>query len=305
MSTPRRKPNLFVIGAMKSGTTSLHEYLDTHPQISMSTQKEPAFFAKEFTLNRGEDWYLSLFSQDSQYKYLGESSTQYTRLPLFEGVPQRLYEFNPNARLIYIMRNPLERVISHYWHATRVRSILKGAGEPRPLVKAILESPDEYLATGNYAMQLEPYIALFGLASIYTLTFEALIQNPQQQMNKIYQWLGLSHHPLGQQLAVVHNQAPKDMESASGAGILYRIRFSNAWHVLSPYFPDGIKRFAKTLAYRSHDKRRIMAERSALEQAIGGTQCQQIELLSSILGHDFPEWRQPPSDAHNGRLNAE
>ncbi|MDA8347687.1 MAG: sulfotransferase, partial [Pseudomonadota bacterium] len=154
MSEALRKPNLFIIGAMKSGTTSLHEYLDTHPQIAMSREKEPGYFVEELSLRKGEDWYLSLFEQDARYQYVGESSTHYTKLPLYRGVPERLFRFNPDARLIYIMRDPFDRVISHYWHA--VRDVHHG-GELRPLLKAVQECPD-YLCFSDYAMQLEPYI---------------------------------------------------------------------------------------------------------------------------------------------------
>ena len=64
MSAATRKPNLFIIGAMKSGTTSLHEYLATHPEIAMSREKEPGYFVEELSLGKGEAWYLSLFERD-------------------------------------------------------------------------------------------------------------------------------------------------------------------------------------------------------------------------------------------------
>src|SRR5580704_16187248 len=149
-----RRPNLFIIGAMKSGTTTLHEYLDSHPQIAMSRVKEPGFFVEELTHRQGEDWYLSLFDQDSCFRYRGESSTHYTKLPVYQGVAERLFRFSPDARLIYIMRNPFERTMSHYWH--NVRDTLYGRERRSPL-KAIREQPD-YVAFGDYAMQLEPYI---------------------------------------------------------------------------------------------------------------------------------------------------
>lgn len=291
MTQQFRKPNLFVIGAMKSGTTSLHQYLDTHPQIAMSEQKEPAYFAEEFTLRRGENWYLRLFPQDTQYSYRGESSTQYTRLPLYKGVPERLHRFNPDARLIYVMRNPFERLVSHYWHDVRVRSILTQAGEPRSLLKAVRRDQDGYLATSDYAMQLEPYIRLFGTDALYTLTFEALIADPQRELDKIYHWLGLPSHSLGKELTLTHNQKPIDTTSAAGAGILYRIRFSETWHRLAPYVPDALKRYAKSLAYRPVDEQQTHNERARLKVEVGALQRRQIERLSELLKRDFPEWR--------------
>jgi hypothetical protein len=290
MTEVRRRPNLFVIGAMKSGTTSLHEYLNTHPQIAMSGWKEPAFFVEELTLRRGEDWYLSLFETDEKYRYLGESSTHYTRLPVFQGVVERLYRFNPDARLIYIMRNPLQRLVSHYWHNTQIRDFKGGGGEPRPLLKAVREDP-QYLAFGDYATQLEPYINRFGRKALYVLTFETLVRDPQRELDHIYQWLGLAPHPLGDQSAKVHNQRPKGVTGAAGAGILYRVRFSNTWHRVAPYFPIWMKAWAKRRAYQPVDEHRVMKDIADLRAEIGDLQRRQIETLRHLLNRDFPEWQ--------------
>jgi len=290
MTQAVRKPNLFIIGAMKSGTTSLHEYLNTHPQIGMSRKKEPGFFVEELNLSKGEDWYLSLFEQDDRYRYLGESSTHYTMLPAFQGVPQRIFRFNPEARLIYIMRNPLERTLSHYRHAVRVRNYRKGRGEPRGLLKAVKEEP-RYLAFSDYATQLEPYITVFGKDSLYALTFEALVQNAQREVDRIYRWLGLPPHPLGEQSSQAHNQKPQDLTSVAGAGVLYRIQFSAAWDRLSPHVPMSLKRLAKKLAYRPVDAKQSLEDVTRLRAEIGDVQRRQTEALCRMLGRDFPEWR--------------
>ena len=172
MSGVIRRPNLFIIGSMKSGTTTLHEHLDSHPQIAMSRIKEPGYFVEELNQRQGEDWYLSLFEQDDCFRYRGESSTHYTKLPVYRGVADRLFRFNPDVRLIYIMRNPIDRLLSHYLH--NVRDPVYGR-ERRALLQAVRKRPD-YVAFGDYAMQLEPFINLFGRNALYTLTFEALIK---------------------------------------------------------------------------------------------------------------------------------
>ncbi|MGH8201348.1 MAG: sulfotransferase family protein [Steroidobacteraceae bacterium] len=290
MTDARRRPNLFIIGAMKSGTTSLHEYLNNHPQIAMSTWKEPAFFVEELTLRRGEDWYLSLFESDERYRYVGESSTHYTRLPVFQGVAERLFRFNPDARLIYVMRNPLDRIVSHYWHNTQIRDFKHGGGEPRPLLKAVREDP-QYLAFGDYARQLEPYIKLFGRKALYVLTLETLVQNPQRELDNIYQWLGLPPHALGEQFAQAHNQRPKGITGAAGAGLLYRIRFSNTWHRVAPHFPKWVKEWAKRRAYRPTDESQSLQEIARLRAEIGDLQRHQIDRLRRLLNREFPEWR--------------
>ena len=113
-------PNLFIIGAMKSGTTSLHEYLNEHPDIFMSNVKEPGYFAECMNYYPKDlAWYESLFKEAKGEMIIGESSTNYTKLPICTDVVNKIWEFNPDARFIYVMRDPIKRVISHYWHGVK------------------------------------------------------------------------------------------------------------------------------------------------------------------------------------------
>jgi hypothetical protein len=174
---PLRFPNLFIIGAMKSGTSSLHADLGSHPQIFMSTPKEPMFFSS------GADWrarlegYLELFAAAGAVHYAGESSTEYSKAPRFPGVPERLHAFNPEARILYLMRDPIERAISHYWHMVRHH------GERRRLPDALRREP-EYADLSRYAMQLEPYVRLFGMGNVYALTFEEMVREPRSEWTR-------------------------------------------------------------------------------------------------------------------------
>ncbi len=296
------KPNLFIIGAMKSGTTSLHEYLDTHPQIAMSQEKEPGYFVEELGLHKGEEWYLSRWERGGgQYRYVGESSTHYTKLPFYQGVPERLFRFNSEARLIYIMRNPFDRVVSHYWHALRDA---RHGGELRPLLKAVKDGPG-YLAFSDYAMQLEPYFERFGRGAVLTLTFEALIEDPQREVDRIYRWLELPSHPIAEQSAKAHNQKPNDMTAVAGSGILNRIEHSGVWDRISPLVPVWMKNFAKRQAYRPVDEQRVRNDIPRLREAIAELQRRQIDRLTRLLGRDFPEWRAQDHGAANTRTISE
>jgi hypothetical protein len=287
MIAVRRRPNLFIIGAMKSGTTTLHEYLDSHPQIAMSRIKEPGYFVEELNQRQGEDWYLSLFEQDDCFRYRGESSTHYTKLPVYRGVADRLFQFNPDVRLIYIMRDPTERLLSHYLH--NVRDPVYGR-ERQALLKAVRRRPD-YLAFGDYAMQLEPYINLFGRDALYTLTFEALINDPQRELERLYDWLGLPSHPIGGESLQAHNQKPSEIIGLAGAGLLNSIEYSSAWHRISPYVFPWVKKWARGRAYRRVDERGPRQDIPRLKEAFGDLQRRQIDNLSRLLGRDFPEWR--------------
>ena len=286
MTRVLHRPNLFIIGAMKSGTTSLHEYLDTHPQIAMSETKEPGYFVEELSLAKGDAWYLSLFDYDERFRYRGESSTHYTKLPVYRGVADRLHRFNPDARLIYIMRDPFDRLVSHYWH--NVRDIVHG-GELRPLLKAVQERPD-YLAFSDYAMQLTPYLDRFGRQALYTLTFEALIEDPQRELDRLCRWLGLPPAPIAREKSTAHNQKPKAIAGVAGLGLLNRIEFSTLWDRVSPYVPVSLKAWAKRRAYTSVDERETERSLPALRGEIGEPLRRQIADLSRLLGRSFPEW---------------
>lgn len=282
------KPNLFIIGAMKSGTTSLHNYLDLHSRIAMSREKEPGYFLKDTHSSEEESEYLRLFANKQIYAYCGESSTHYTKLPIHQGVAKRIRAFNPSAKLIYIMRNPLERTISHYWHA--VRDIDHG-GEPRPILRAIAECP-EYLAFSHYAMQLRPYLDLFARDALYTLTFEKLIQDPDAEVNKIFAWLGLGALDVSEHTSEVHNQKPEKIIGVSGNGVLNRIEYSPVWDKASRLVPMSLKQLAKKVAYRRIDGDISEEDLTRLRAAIGSRQRQEVEDLALLLGRGFPEWQQ-------------
>ena len=87
---------------MKSGTTSLHSYLGSHSEIFMCPEKERQFFAKETVWSQGEDWYLGLFAGGERESVIGESSTVYSRIPYFSGVPEGIAKFNPETRRAYM-----------------------------------------------------------------------------------------------------------------------------------------------------------------------------------------------------------
>jgi hypothetical protein len=180
----RRIPNLFVVGAMKSGTSALCRDLGEHPDVFMSRVKEPEHFSQAENWSRDTDRYLQLFEGASREAYLVEGSTEYTKRPEFDSVAERIHQFNPDARIIYIMRDPFSRVVSHYRHQVR-----KGR-EKRPLPEAVRQS-SQYLTTSYYAYQLRPYLDLFGHHAVYVDTFESFTASPPDFYDRLFTWLDL------------------------------------------------------------------------------------------------------------------
>jgi hypothetical protein len=176
-------PNLIIIGGLKCGTTSIHHYLGLHPEVQMSKPKELNFFVEELNWDLGIDWYASRF--DDRFAVRGESSPHYTNQPRFTGVAERIREHCPDARLIYMVRDPIKRILSHWVHAT-------GAGyETRPL-EPTLTSPDvAYVQRSMYWMQLQPYLELFDREQIDVIAQEELQGDREQTMRRAFRFAGV------------------------------------------------------------------------------------------------------------------
>ena len=177
-------PNLVVIGGMKCGTTSLHLYLDQHPDIAMSRPKEIHFFL-ERNAHRTVAWYEAHF--DSRAAVRGESSPGYTKYPQRDGVPARMHALIPDARLIYLLRDPIDRTVSHYLH-----EYLRN-WEHRPLAEALRSFPDNpYVNASRYHMQLERYLEYYPLSQILLLATEDLRDDPQATLRRVVDFVGVA-----------------------------------------------------------------------------------------------------------------
>ena len=145
---------IVIIGAMKCGTSSLNKYLLLHPEICMSKPKELNFFIEKKNWQKGLDWYLSRFDADKSV--WGESSTSYTKWPMHTGVPRRMHSCIPDATLVYLMRDPIDRIVSHYIH-----NVAKGY-ERRSLKEAIAETDNNhYVHTSRYFMQIQQFMEFY------------------------------------------------------------------------------------------------------------------------------------------------
>lgn len=172
---------------MKCGTSSLHRYLDLHPEIAMSTLKEPNFFLEPGSSwsnwERGLDWYRSLF--DSRAPVRGEASVNYSSLPFTDGVAERMAATLPDLRLVYMVRDPIERAVSHYLHA-------RAAGrEERSIDEVLADHESRYVRRGLYATQLEPFLETFGPERIHVDSQEQLLANREPTVRRVFTFLGV------------------------------------------------------------------------------------------------------------------
>jgi hypothetical protein len=177
-------PNLIIIGGLKCGTTSLHHYLNLHPDIAMSRPKELNFFVSELNWPLGRDWYAGHFDPSARIR--GESSPHYTNRPSFNGVPGRMRELlGSDVRLVYVVRDPIDRMLSHYLHN------VGGGYEDRSLVDALSDPESSYVARSRYFFQVEPYLEEFGADRVQIVGREELKADRPGTMRRSFEFLGV------------------------------------------------------------------------------------------------------------------
>jgi hypothetical protein len=183
-----RLPDFIIIGAMKSATTTLHEQLALQPGIFMSRPKEPNFFSDDEIAAKGIDWYRSLFRHANTGDLLGESSTHYSKLPTYPRTVERMRRTLPDAKLIYVMRHPTDRLVSHYLHEAIREYIIE------PIDQAI-ESHPELISYSCYGMQLAPFLDAYGPDRVLPVFFDRLAEHPQQELERICRFIGYEGLP--------------------------------------------------------------------------------------------------------------
>ncbi len=284
------RPNLFIIGSMKSGTTSLHNLLAQHPDIFMSTDKEPGYFVPELNLHQGEQWYLDLFKDARGVRYSGESSTHYTKSPHFSGVPERIKLFAPEAKLIYVMRDPLYRAVSHYYHNLRKSS--NGYNPAFELefrnMHSAFSANTEYFDISYYAMQIQLYLEYFDLDQMYLMTFENLRDQTKQNIEDLLSWLGVDTTRIDAVALPKNNTKPDQFERLRGRGLLHKFRYSRFWDYLSPACPSQLKSWARNHISKK-DQGRDDSYGEAMEymtERLSPT----VRELEDLLQRKFPEW---------------
>jgi hypothetical protein len=285
------RPNLFIIGSMKSGTTYLSGLLAEHPAVFVSSPKEPCYFVDQKTLRRvwpdrklylqRANDYLSLFAAAGDAAVIAEASTVYSQLPVFPGVAERILAFSPKARFIYIMRDPVERTISHYWHRVR------WWGERRSL-RAALRLDPHYREVSHYARQLNAYLRHVERDRIYVLTYEALVSRPFEQLQHIYAWLGVAGDFRPAKLGIPNNVLPDVIEQVRGFGLLDRLRHSATYHKVGRYIPRPVRSFAAGLAVRP--LRPADLDTSEVRSLLRPQQQLETEELGRLLKRSIPEW---------------
>jgi hypothetical protein len=300
-------PNFLIIGAMKSGTTSLYHYLNQHPQIYMSSIKEPNFFAvegSELDFNGAEGkarinrWirrefitniedYRALFQGISSEMAVGEASPMYLYSPK---APDRIRHYIPDAKLIAILRNPVERAYSAFVYMAREgREPLSEFSQALQVEEGRIRNNWEwiwhYKNVGYYYAQLKRYFAIFDRAQVQVYLHEDLKADPLSVLRDIFRFLGIDE-TFNPDTSLRHN-----VSGIPKGGVLPSLVFGRnpAKAILKPLLPEGLRQHI-SLRLRSQYLDEAPPLAPEVRRELIGVYRDDILKLENLIGRDLSEW---------------
>lgn len=194
-------PDFLIIGAMKCGTSTLQAQLALQAGVFMSTPKEPNFFSDEDVYARGRTWYEGLFADAAPGEIKGEASTHYTKLSTHPHTLSRMQAMLPAPKLIYMIRDPLARAVSHYIHEWSQGTMGSDPAEA-------CRTHPELVEYGCYGMQIAPYAKAYGTDRIFLTSLEQFKADPDGEFARLARFLGLS-----ETAAWVHDLPPQNVSA--------------------------------------------------------------------------------------------
>ncbi len=241
-------PDAFIIGAQRAGTTSLSALLDQHPKIVLSTPKEPDFFSVNW--ESGLDWYRSCFRRldailiDASVGYsMAKSSTLLGDRP--DVVPSRIHEVSPQARFVYMVRDPAERCYSAYWHEVR-------AGRERLSLHEAVDRSHYYVMASFYYQQIKLFLNFFPLDRFLIVSFAEFARDPLLVARKCSEFFGGERDEFAFHREEPRNQAflysPLGLKLRNLAG---EERLKVLSTIISTVLPSGLHPYAKRMITRS------------------------------------------------------
>jgi len=236
-------PNFLIIGAQKSGTTSLRYYLQEHPEISLAPKETHFFDDRDNTFNFGVEYYSRLFEESGDANAIGEVTPCYIYA---KQAPERMHQTIPNAKLILIMRNPVDRAYSHFWKNIKNGKETHSFNEAIQLEKERIDRNFwhrmhySYRDRGIYYEQIERYLKYFPIQNMRFLIFEEFTQDSNSALQSIYQFLDVDDNFQSTRTNIVKNKA-----AISKSKLLFRLAKGHY------HFPSGVELFIKKSRFKS------------------------------------------------------
>ena len=284
-----RRPDFVLIGAAKTATTSLAHYLGEHPGVFMWPDKEPHFFSTPELYERGTDWYEGLFADAEEGQLCGEASTSYTRYPYSGDVAKRMHDYMPEAKLIYLIREPVARIISALeFRHRRATQMFQRADAPDSLDELL--DHDIFLRTSEYIVQIEQFMKVYPREQLLVLLQEELAADGDAVLRRALEFIGADPS--------IEVDTTKRLNTAAGyynwakheaaSGMLNKLPGSQ---MLKKLIPQRAKTLAREFLARRVPDERIMeplseAKRAELVEHFAPFNAR----LEEFLGRRLHEW---------------
>lgn len=291
-----RLPEFLVVGAMKAGTTAFCADLANQAPVFFPAAKEPhTLLLDDVESDSGRRRYARLFAAATPTQLCGEGSTGYSKLPTYPGIPERARALlGPELKVIYVVRDPVARALSHHYHLTRVDAA------PPDFARALAANP-ELVDYGRYGMQLEPWIAALGRERVHVVVHEDYARDRGTAVEATLKFLtGRSH-------AAQSDDRPRNRgeEQVVPPRPLRRVitgvtrsQFYKA-HVL-PRTPTLLRRQIKRLLYVPGGERPAPPDRASLEALVAAFEpdlARFRELTGITPAWDLARWLTPAGSA--------
>lgn len=280
-TSPRDRPDFLIIGAMKSGTTSLYSDLCKYNQILMPTNKEPWVLTEHRGVEYHRSRYRRLFSGAAEINICGEATTGYAFAPTFPGVPKQAYALCGTAlKIIYILRRPVDRTISHLRHDVATGRI------PESSIEKALREDSRYIDVSDYPMQLSLWLEFFSREQVLVLGFDDFVNNRAAVGKKVANFLGVEseNDNIKQQSYDILNRSIDPKRTPLAMSAIIRSNFYR--EVLHPVVPTKVREIAKSVLLKKakNKKFKCLSQESEywLSQRLAGVEAE----TERLVGHD-------------------
>jgi len=285
------KVDFFIVGVPKAGTTSLYHYLSEHPQVEMSSQKEPDYFSDKAINEQGMyyvknrintlDKYESLFVQKESVVY-GEASVSYL---FYENVAEDIKKYNPNAKIIIMLRNPIERAFSHYLMDYRL-GLISDSFENIIAKKSKHKKShlfyQQYIEASKYATQIQRYLDFFEKENILFIDYEDFKKNVSKTVGKVYSFLNISA-----EFAADINTKYNTFTMPKNKGIRFIYSFVFLRKILTFLFPIYLVKNIRVLLFKTDKKPELLNETRSQLRIIFNDD---IKKLEEVLAKNYSKW---------------
>ena len=287
------KVDFFIVGAPKAGTTSLYHYLSEHPQVEMSSQKEPDYFSDKAIHQQGMyygknrvntlDKYESLFVQKEGVVY-GEGSVSYL---FYDNVAEDIKKYNPNAKIIIMLRNPIERAFSHYLMDYRL-GLVSDSFENIITKKSKHKNAhlfyQQYIEVSKYATQIQRYLDFFEKDSILFIDYDDFKKNVSETVDLTYNFLNISA-----EFSADINTKYNTFTMPKNKVIRFIYSFVFLRKILTFLFPIYFVRNIRGFLFKVDEKPELLKETRSLLRKIFNDDIRKME---EVLGNDYSKWIQ-------------